>query len=208
MLLLMGSSSAPCTWLALTCLYSAAGQQAVGAWCCWRIQSTTSDLAFLLLSASPELHFEKGWIWIPPQCSGCWLVLGACSGHTLQNHPYIRFMSGWLQTSDLWLHWMLLTFAVADCCGGSLKPACSWGRSVLPGALLQLLHDKTVLELSYVTVVVVLVWKCFGMYNLKARECGLEEIITCWCSLWKCALWPQQKCCNQKYCLGQLIFSL
>lgn len=74
---------------------------------------------------------------------------------------------------------MLLTFAVADCCGGSLKPPCSWGRNVLPGALLQLLHDKTVLELSYVIVVVVLVWKCFGMYNLKARECGLEEIITC-----------------------------
>lgn len=77
-----------------------------------------------------------------------------------------------------------------------------------PGALLQLLHDKTVLDLNYVIVVVVLVWKCFGMHNLKARECGLEEIITWWCSLSKCALWPQQKYCNQKYCLAQLTFSL
>lgn len=107
MLFLMESSSSPCTWLALICLYPAAGHQAVGAWCCWRIQSTTSDLAFLLLSASPELHFEKGWIWIPLQCSGCWLVLGAAR-HALQNHPYVLFMSGWLQTSDLWLQWMII----------------------------------------------------------------------------------------------------
>lgn len=113
-----------------------------------------------------------------------------------------------VQTSDLWLHWMLLTIAVAGCSGGSLKPACSWDRSVLPGALPQLLHDKTLLELPYVIVVVVLVWKCFGMHNLKARECGLEEIITCWCSSWRCALWWQQKYCNQKYCFGQLTFSL
>lgn len=208
MLLLMSSSSAPCTWLAVTCLCPAVGHQAVGAWCCWRIPSTTSGLAFVLLSASPELLFDKGWIWIPPQCSGCWLVLLGAAGHALQSHPYLPFMSAWLQIGDLWLHWMLLTIAVAGCCGGSLKPACSWARSVLPGALPQLLHDKALLELSYVIVVVVLVWKCFGMHSLKARECLLEGIITCWCSSWKCALWPQQIYCNQKCCFGQLTLSL
>lgn len=136
-------------------------------------------------------------------CSGC--------SQTCSAEPSLRPVHVWLvadqrpvTTVDDYWH----QSAVADCCGGSLKPASSWSRSVLPGAHLQLLHDKTVLELSYVIVVVVLVWKCFGMYNLEARECGLEEIITCWCSLWKCALRAQQKCCNQKYCLGQLTFSL
>lgn len=66
---------------------------------------------------------------------------------------------------------MLLLIAVV---GHSNLPAA--GVS-FPGALLRLLHDKTVLDLTYV-VIVVLVWKCFGMHNLKARECGLEEIIT------------------------------
>lgn len=29
------------------------------------------------------------------------------------------------------------------------------------------------------------------MGNLKPIECGLERIIDCWCSLWKCASCPQ-----------------
>lgn len=185
MLTLMRSSSALCNSLAVTCLCQAVSPRAVGAWCRWRSQSTTSGLAFLLLSATPKLHFEKGWIWISPWFSHCWLVLLSATGRALQNHPYITFMSGWLQTRDLWLHLMLLIIANADCFGGSFKPVCSWGRSVLPGTLLQLLHDETVLELFSVIVIVVLVWKCFQMGSLKARQCGLERISNCWCSLWK-----------------------
>lgn len=206
MLPLMRGSSAPCTWLAVTCLCPAISHQAVGAWCCWRIQSTTFGLAFLLLCITRAPLWER----LDLNSSSSvqvvdffWVQL-TCSAEPSLPPIHVRLV----QTSDLRLHWMLLTIAAADCCGGSLKPACSWGRSVLPGALVQLLHDKTVLEIFNVIVVVVLVWKCFGMHNLKARECGLEEIITCSCSLWKCALWPQQKYCNQKYCLGQLTFSL
>lgn len=193
MLILMRSSSALCSSLAVTCLCQAASPWAVGAWCCWRIRSTTSGLAFLFLSATPKLYFETGWIWISPRFSDCWLVLLSSTGYSLQNHPYITFASGWLQTRKLWLHLMLLTIANAGCFDGSFKPVCSWGRSVLPGALLQLLHDETVLELFSVITIVVLVWKCFQTGTLKARECGLERIISCWCSLWKCALCPQQK---------------
>lgn len=129
-MLLSMSNSAPCTWWAVTCLCPGAGHQAVGAWCCWGIQSTTSGLAFVLLSASPELLFERGWIWIPPQCSGCWLVLLGAAVHALQSHPYLLFMSGWFRpvtcdyTGCFWP--LLLLIAVV---GHSNLPAAGVGVS-------------------------------------------------------------------------------
>lgn len=159
---------------------------------CWRSQSTTSGIAFLLLSATPELQFGKGWVWISPWFSDSWLVLLSASGHVLQNHPSITFMTGWLQTRGLWLHLMLLTIANADCFGGSFRPVCSWGRSVLPGVLLQLACDKTDLKLFSFILDSCVGLKHFRTSNIKARERELERIIKCWCSLWECASCPQQ----------------
>lgn len=192
----MRSSSALCSSLAVTCLCQGASPRAVGAWRCWS-HSTASTPPFLLLSATPGLHFEKHWMWISPWFSDCWFVLLSATRCALQSHPHIMFMSAWFQTRDLWLHLMLFTISNGDCFGGSFKPVGSWGRNILPGAVLQLLHDETALERLSVIMIVVLVWKCFRMGNLKARECGLERIINCWYSLWKCASCPQQKKCNQ-----------
>jgi len=71
------------------------------------------------------------------------------------------FLSVWFQTRDLrlvsGLELMLLTISNAECFGGSFRPVCSCRKGVLPGALLQLLHDETVLELFSVIKVVVLI---------------------------------------------------
>lgn len=85
-------------------------------------------------------------------------------------------MSGWFQTRGLWLHLLVLT---ADCFRGSFRPVCNRVRNVLPGALLQLLHIETVLELFSVIMIGVLVWKYFWAGKLKAREYVLERIIIC-----------------------------
>lgn len=166
--------------------------RAPGAQCCWRSQSTASGPSFLFF-ATPELRFEQGWIWISPWFSGCWLILLSATRHALQSHPYLMFVSGWFQTRDLWLHLLVLTISNADCFSGSFKPVCNRVRNVLPGALLQLPHDETVLELFSVIMIGVLVWKYFWAGKLKAREYVLERIISCWCSLSKCGSCLQEK---------------
>lgn len=170
----MRSSSVLCSSLAVIWPCQAASPGAAGAWCCWWSQSTASGPSFLLFVATPELHFEQGWIWISPWFSGFWLVLLSATGHALQSHPYITFVSGWFQTPETcgYICWF---FSNTDCFGGSFKPVCNRVRNVLPGALLQLLHDETVLELFSVIMIVVLVWKCFQVGKLKGQRIWARE---------------------------------